>query len=401
MQKRIGFLLILVCTVYVMANAEVFRYRYNLGEKYKIKSEVNEAVYINGSYHHSARILNKIAVEVTSVQDAKGLLDATFSTSESHKGTVEVYELSQEYHSLFWRDNKGKASIDSRYFMPTVRDVPLFTNKDIHVKGETWYGDGAEVHDLRNGYGISEPFRFPIHVKYTFLGKGQKDGKEYDIISAFYTISYLTPASFRQYQLYPVQVTGYSDQTIFWDNKEGKPHYYEEEFNIRFSVSSGDTYTFRGTARAAVTESLKMNKEKMVNEIKNSIDKKNLKDMNVKATKEGVTITLSNIHFTADSAKLLDSEKKKLDLVGEKLKSYPGRDVVITGYTALAGTPEGRKKLSEERARIVASYFIESGVKPREQITIRGLGAENPIADNSTPEGMKKNRRVEISIREN
>ncbi len=400
MRRKISILLVLLSIGMSAVHGEVFKYQYRWGEKYKIKSEVNENVYVNGTYHHSAQILNKIAVEVTRVQDGKGLLDATFSTSEKRKGNVDVYELSQEYHSLFWRDSRGKISINARYFMPVVRDVPLFTSKDIKV-GETWYGDGAEVHDLRNGYGIQEPFRYPIHVKYTYLGKGKKDGKEYDIISAYYNISYLTPASFKKYRLYPVQVTGYSDQTIFWNNKEGKPYSYEEEFSIRFTLSSGNVYTFRGTARATVIESLKMDKQRMVTDIQGSIDKENLKDINVSANDKGVTITLSNIHFSANSAVLLGSEKKKLALIADKLRKYPDRDVIITGYTALAGTPEGRKKLSLERARTVARYFIESGAKPREQIVIRGLGAENPVASNSTPEGMEKNRRVEVTILEN
>lgn len=400
MRIKTGMLLIVLFLILSLADAEVFKYQYNWGEKYKIKSEVNEAIYINGNYHHSAEILNKIAVEVTSVQADKGMLDASFSTSEKRKGNVEVYELSQEYHSLFWRDSKGKITIDHNYYMPVVRNVPLFTGKDIQP-GETWYGDGWEVHDLRNGYGIQEPFRYPINVKYTYLGKGQKDGKVYDIISAYYTISYLTPGYFSQYRLYPVQITGYSDQTIFWDNKEGKPYAYEEEFSIRFNISSGDVYTFRGTARARMTESVRMDKVGLANAIKDRIDEENLKDMGVSITDKGVTITLSNIHFAPDSAEILDSEKQRLDLVAQKLKEYPGRDVIITGYTALAGTPAGRKKLSEERARVVAAYFIESGAKPREQIVIHGLGAENPIADNSTPEGMRQNRRVEITILEN
>ncbi len=382
-------------------SAETFEYKYFKGQKYKIKSEVNEAVYINGQYHHSAEILNKISVDVVKTDSVKGgLLDASFSTSEKRKGNVDVYELSQEYHSLFWRDKYGKIDIDYQYFMPVVRDVPLFNGKDIK-EGDSWFGRGWEVHDLRNGYGIQQPFRYPVYVKYKYLGKGEKDGKTYDVISAYYNISYTPPDSMKQYRLYPVQVTGYSDQTIFWDNEEGRPYAYEEEFSIRFTLSSGDVFTFRGTARAKVTESTRLDKQLLADSLQGQIDKENLSDMKVTVNDKGVTITLSNIHFKADSAEILDSEKRKLDIIADKLKEYPGRDVVITGYTALAGTAEGRKKLSEERARVVASYFIESGAKPREQIIIRGLGAENPVADNSTPEGRRKNRRVEITILEN
>ena len=400
MGKRTGILFVLFLLSVSLLSAEVFKYKYFRGEKYKIKSEVNESVYINGQYHHAAEILNKIAVEVVSTEEGSGMLDATFSTSEKRKGNVDVYELSQEYHSLFQRDQYGKLNIDYQYYMPVVRDVPLFKEKDIK-KGESWYGDGWEVHDLRNGYGIQEPFRYPIHVRYTYLGKGQKDGKTYDILTAYYSISYNTPDSFSRYRLYPVQVTGYSDQTIFWNSEEGKPYAYEEEFSIRFILSSGDSYTFRGTAGARVTASEKMNKELLADSLKNKIEQEKLSDMSVTVDDKGVTITLSNIHFKADSTEILEPEKRKLDLVADKLREYPGRDVLITGYTALAGTPEGRKQLSEDRARVVAGYFIESGAKPREQIVIRGLGAENPVADNSTPEGKQKNRRVEITILEN
>ena len=80
---------------------------------------------------------------------------------------------------------------------------------------------------------------------------------------------------------------------------------------------------------------------------------------------------------------------------------YPERDILITGYTALAGTEEGRQRLSEERAAAVGQYLLDLGARSRDHMVYRGMGAKDPIADNSTPEGMRKNRRVEITIMEN
>jgi outer membrane protein OmpA-like peptidoglycan-associated protein len=57
--------------------------------------------------------------------------------------------------------------------------------------------------------------------------------------------------------------------------------------------------------------------------------------------------------------------------------------------------------LSIDRARTVADYLLSKNVRSADRIVIRGYGAEAPIADNSTEEGMRRNRRVEITILEN
>jgi len=88
-------------------------------------------------------------------------------------------------------------------------------------------------------------------------------------------------------------------------------------------------------------------------------------------------------------------------MIAEILKRYPDRDILVGGHTALAGTAEGRQKLSEERAAAVAEYLIDRGARTDTQIVVRGYGAEKPLADNSTEAGREKNRRVEITILEN
>ncbi len=395
------FIILSLFIISVSLYAEVFRYKYNQGEKYKIVSVVDESVYIDGIFSHKARILNKISVEVADVfDDGSGEIEANYSTSEERTGNVQVYALSQEYYSTFIRDETGKISIDPGFFMPVVRNVPLFDNRD-YKPGDIWSSEGYEVHDLRNGYGIKEAFSYPVKVKYKYLGKEERDGALYDIISIFYSISYRTPDYFSRYPLYPIRVTGYSDQTLYWDNETGRPYAYEEEFNIQFSVSNGSSYEFTGTAWANVTESELMDKHRIAGNIEARLEKERLENAVVSIDENGVTITLGSINFGADSSALSYAEKKKLDIVVDILKNYPERDVVITGHTALAGTAEGRLELSKQRAAIVAQYFIEKGAKRSDQLIITGKGASDPVSDNSTIEGMARNRRVEITIIEN
>jgi len=58
-------------------------------------------------------------------------------------------------------------------------------------------------------------------------------------------------------------------------------------------------------------------------------------------------------------------------------------------------------RLSQDRARTVADFLLSRNVRAPDRIVIRGYGAERPIADNRTPEGQQRNRRVEITLLEN
>jgi outer membrane protein OmpA-like peptidoglycan-associated protein len=121
----------------------------------------------------------------------------------------------------------------------------------------------------------------------------------------------------------------------------------------------------------------------------------------VRIVDEGITISLENIQFQPDSAVLLAVEKEKLDKIGEILEGFADRDILVGGHTALAGSAAGRMKLSQERAGAVADYLISRGVRTASHVVVRGYGAERPVADNRTAEGMRRNRRVEITLLEN
>ncbi|TFG65363.1 MAG: OmpA family protein [Spirochaetales bacterium] len=380
--------------------AEVFRFRYTMDDQYRILSTVREEVYINGGFSHEAEIFNRIAVRVTKTADDSGYLEADFQTSERIGGMKGVYQWSEVYESKFWRNSLGRYAIEPQYFMPVVRDVPMFPERDIEP-GESWIARGEEAHDFRSNFNIPVPFTFPITVNYEYRGKGDFEGKQYDVISIRYTVFHRPAVVPRNAALYPVRLSGYSDQLLYWDNQEGQPYAYQEEFEFVFQLSSGDQVEYRGSAEAKVIESIHMNKEDMLKSIQEELSKDNLKDTTVRSDERGITISLENIQFKPDSTEMLATEQVKLDAIAAVLKKYPDRDILITGHTALAGTEAGRQQLSEERARVVGDYLLLQGVRTKEHIVIQGKGAREPVADNRTEEGMKKNRRVEITILEN
>lgn len=84
----------------------------------------------------------------------------------------------------------------------------------------------------------------------------------------------------------------------------------------------------------------------------------------------------------------------------EKVRaSAPGTSLVVTGYSSSTRTRGKNISVSRHRAEFVANTLTSMGI-PREKITVRSLGSSNPIADNATPNGRMKNRRVEIEFQE-
>jgi outer membrane protein OmpA-like peptidoglycan-associated protein len=113
--------------------------------------------------------------------------------------------------------------------------------------------------------------------------------------------------------------------------------------------------------------------------------------------KIGNTITLENIFFEFDKAKLLNESKNELDKLIDILKDYPHMVIKINGHTDNVGTDAYNKKLSEERAKSVVAYLKKAKVDP-ERLDYAGYGSMRPIASNDTDQGRSRNRRVEFTV---
>lgn len=72
-------------------------------------------------------------------------------------------------------------------------------------------------------------------------------------------------------------------------------------------------------------------------------------------------------------------------------------DLLITGHCDNTGKADFNRKLSEKRAAYIKNYLATIGM-PSARMESWGLGSHSPIADNNTPEGRQKNRRVEFVV---
>jgi hypothetical protein len=188
--------------------AEQFFYKHRTGDKYRILSTVQEDVYLDRRLNHRAEILNRILVEVTGIRDGVAAHKALFQTAERAEGVNGggSFQWVREYESEFGRNDAGYITIDNKYYMPVVRNVPVFPVRDL-LPGETWTAEGYETHDFRDSFGISEPYHIPFTANYTFLGSREWQGREYPSFSVSYRI-FNEPEAVRG-NIWPLRILGF------------------------------------------------------------------------------------------------------------------------------------------------------------------------------------------------
>jgi OOP family OmpA-OmpF porin len=105
----------------------------------------------------------------------------------------------------------------------------------------------------------------------------------------------------------------------------------------------------------------------------------------------------SNIQFEFNSAVLRTTSYQSLDQAAAEMKKDNTVKFVLNGNASAEGTPDHNMELSVERANSVKLYLVNSGING-DNLTVKGYGESNPIADNSTEDGRIQNRRVEIKV---
>ncbi|MEP7342514.1 MAG: OmpA family protein [Acidobacteriota bacterium] len=105
------------------------------------------------------------------------------------------------------------------------------------------------------------------------------------------------------------------------------------------------------------------------------------------------------INFKVGSAKLSADAKAALDEIAEQAKTGKGQMIQVAGFASADGNESLNRRLSRERAEAVTSYLIEQhDISQRRIVTPLGYGETHAAADNSTRDGRKQNRRVEVAI---
>lgn len=115
-------------------------------------------------------------------------------------------------------------------------------------------------------------------------------------------------------------------------------------------------------------------------------------------TADGLVIRLAeNLTFEAGEWAMKPEAAETLDHIADFLRLYPDHRLLIQGHTDTTGSARFNKMISLRRSRTIYDYLVRRGVG-EERIVTEGLGASRPLASNATPEGRRRNRRVEIVL---
>ena len=103
-----------------------------------------------------------------------------------------------------------------------------------------------------------------------------------------------------------------------------------------------------------------------------------------------------HVNFDTNKSDIKKSDLDDLQKAEAFVKKYSTCKIEIDGYTDSTGGPKINQPLSERRADAVKKWLLEHGATSADQITTKGLGASNPVADNKTVKGRAQNRRAEV-----
>ncbi len=104
------------------------------------------------------------------------------------------------------------------------------------------------------------------------------------------------------------------------------------------------------------------------------------------------------MEFDPGKAEIKPQYDEQIAQVAEYMKQYPATTAIIEGHTDNIGGYEYNMKLSRLRAESVINYLVEKFGIDRSRFTAKGYGYTHRVAYNNTPEGRKKNRRINAII---
>lgn len=105
----------------------------------------------------------------------------------------------------------------------------------------------------------------------------------------------------------------------------------------------------------------------------------------------------ATVHFAFDKAALTAEAQQTLDGVAAQLQQNNHGILEVQGYTDTSGPASYNNQLSKRRADSVVRYLEAKNVPPH-RIFLIGLGESQPVAPNTTREGRKENRRVDLKV---
>lgn len=387
--------------------------QYNQDRTYTLVERTDLRRYDNGRY------IGLLSREVRSFinQDEhpkyKNFYQGDFYVLEKTKrNSFEVtLGINEAIPSSFTISEDGNLTMIEDNGFPSFRSFPTFPKDKIKI-GDKWNATAERTVDPLNKGIIT---RLPIYIQYQYTGDGKYHDEDIFILKAQwatrYGISYFDSQGDKELK----SAMGSHKADIYVSKKTGCALLVRDIVDETFVYQDGNKINFQGFITLFTEYPPAIDREIIIptlNRIaKNNDDKndddtqkdffkdKDVPDISYENTNRGIRLTIQNLQFKPNSSELLPGEENRLNQIAKVLKQAKNSMFLVEGHTASTGNISGEKQLSVERAYTIATELIKRGISA-EKFIYKGSGSSKPIASNETPEGMAKNRRVEITILE-
>jgi outer membrane protein OmpA-like peptidoglycan-associated protein len=119
-----------------------------------------------------------------------------------------------------------------------------------------------------------------------------------------------------------------------------------------------------------------------------------------RVSREGnnLILRLVGLTFASGRTEIAPEHNELLQNVARAASVFPRSQIVVEGHTDSYGSDDTNMSLSQERADAVSAYLADTFGIPAFRISAVGYGETRPIANNETPQGRERNRRIDVRI---
>jgi outer membrane protein OmpA-like peptidoglycan-associated protein len=315
-------------------------------------------------------------------------IEGTFYVLQAldHSGAHTAQEIDHVVPVTYSVQPDGVLAVEGDGAYPTLRGFPIIPVAGI-TAGDRWTGAGTRMVDPMHDGKFS---RIKFFAEYR--------GKTVSAITATYAVRYRNgedPAGDVRLK----SVSGTHDVSIQLSVPSGAISFMRDQVDETYAFVDGTSVQLKGFILTWFTATTPLNRQETADQIARTLEKSGTKDVVIEQKKQGLSVSLNNIHFVAEQAAFLPEELPRLEALAGALNVVAGRSFRVIGHTADVGTRESQMVLSVKRAKAVVDFLASHGISA-ERFLYEGRGSTEPVAPNDTEENMAKNRRVEIFILE-
>ncbi|WP_157150085.1 OmpA family protein [Brachyspira sp. SAP_772] len=398
--SKIKFILILTIFIFNISYTQTISHKFfwnlKVGERIESVKTADVEYYENGLLKKTYKERNIVDLTVIAIAPKGGYrVSGVFKIFRLYDKD-SVFHLEEEYSSDFIIHTNGTFEVPYNYFMPNVRHIPTFPDKEIPLT-HSWNSEAMEIVKVNNAPNLA----MALSSDYLFANIETNENNDPLAVIQYHI---MTDKDLLQAGLsrngYPERIYGFNYGTFLWDMNKNIPVSQTERYQILFGY--GKNLSFLSLQyKMNIISTYKI--YNTLTEEENELNRKKLEDnlnddVVVDTVPEGLVIRLGEILFDTDSYTLREDAKDTVDNIINAIKeTYPDREIIVEGHTDNTGEANYNQTLSERRAKTVADYILPK--LDHDKLSYRGFGDKEPIASNDNPDGRQKNRRVDIIIK--